>query len=221
MRPTLDSPSSPHTKRCAHAVIGALAMTLGLLGAPAKAEVVDVTITGSVVFNGIGAPPLNAVGSGDAVTLSFSVDSSVFVDGIPGDLRSYEIDPSSFAMAFDTPVTIGLLNPLPGVTPYFTLIDGFPVSDGFFVSTSTMSPGGVPLEQEPFEANLQLGYQGDTLDSLDILAALGIYDFGGLTSFGFNLWSIFPDNVAMEIDFAQMEIASVIIPVELIEFGVE
>ncbi|MHC4776507.1 MAG: hypothetical protein ACYTBR_14750, partial [Planctomycetota bacterium] len=96
----------------------------------------------------------------------------------------------------------------PGETPYFTLVDGFPVSDGFFVSTSPFSPGGVPLEQEPFEANVDLGYEGDTIGSLDILDALGIYDFDGLTSFGFNLWAIFPDNVAMEIDFEQMTISA-------------
>ena len=66
------------------------------------------------------------------------------------------------------------------------------------------SPGGVPLEQTPFNANLSLGYEGETLNSLDILDALGTYGFDGLTSFGFNLWSGGPDNVAMEIDFEQM-----------------
>lgn len=173
----------------------------------AQADIVTVTVTGEVIFNGIGDPPLGDVNFGDTVEMSFEVDSDVFVDGVPGDTRGYEIDQSSFSLTFDTPADLGLLNPFPaGETPYFTVVDGFPVSDGFYVSTSPFSPGGVPLDQEPFNANLSLGYTEDTLVSLDILDALGTYDFDGLTSFGFNLWSIFPDNVAMDMDFVQMTI---------------
>ncbi len=176
-----------------------------LLAAPTWAANVSVTATGIVIFNGIGAAPLSGVGGGDGVTMSFNVDSNNFVDGAPGDLRSYEIDQSSFSLAFDSPVEVGLLNPFPG-TPYFTLVDGFPVSDGFFVSSSTVSPGGVALEQEPYNANLDLGYTGDTLSSLDILDAVGTYGFAGLTRFSFTLWSVFPDNAVMEIDFSQLTI---------------
>jgi hypothetical protein len=70
----------------------------------------------------------------------------------------------------------------------------------------------VALDQQPYQANLDLGYSGDTLGSLDILAAQGVYDFDGLTRFGFNLWSITPDNVAMEIDFARMTLQAVPVP---------
>ena len=101
------------------------------------------------------------------------------------------------------------------ITVSIRATSGFPVSDGFFISTSTFSPGGVPLEQDPFNLNLSLGYQGDTLESLDILDALGTYGFGGLTSFGFNLWANFPDNVAMEMDFAQMTIKVIPAPATL------
>lgn len=180
--------------------------TLAMIVA-AQAEPLTVTATGVVVFNGVTAAPLNAVGAGDAATMSFQVDSNNFIDGIPGDTRGYVIDEASFSLAFDTPASVGLLNPFPGgQTPYFTLVDGFPVSDGFFVSTSPVSPGGVPLSQTPLNANLDLGYVGATLSSLDILDALGTYDFTGLTRFGFTLWQTFPDNVRMEIDFAQLAI---------------
>lgn len=186
--------------------IAALSATLLLAGA-AHAEVVTVNVFGSVVFNGVTAPPLGPVGSGDAVVISFQVDSNVFVDGIPGDLRSYEIIQPSFSLAFDTPVSVGLLNPFPaGEAPYFTLVDGFPVSDGFFVSSLPTSPGGVPISQTPLQASLELGYVGSTLASLDILDAIGTYDFDGLTRFGFTLWQAFPDNVRMEIEFERMEI---------------
>jgi hypothetical protein len=183
-----------------------LAVT-GLIVSAAHADIITVTATGQVAWNAIGDPPLSSVSAGDTLVMSFEVDSNVFVEGIPGDLRSYEIDQSSFALTFSTPLTMGLLDPFPpGQTPYFTLVDGFPVSDGFFVSTFTTSPGGVPLEQEPVNFNLDLGYSGDTLSSLDILDALGDYDFDGLTRFAFNFWSIFPDNVGMEVDFQQMSI---------------
>lgn len=180
---------------------------VALAAIPARGEVVDVTIEGVVVFNSISSGPLDPVTGGDAVLVSFSVDSDVFIDGIPGDTRGYEIDQSSFSIAFDTPVSLGLLDPFPGgETPYFTLVDGFPTSDGFFVSTSPVSPGGVPLEQTPYNLNVDVGYVGSTFSSLDILDALGTYDFTGLTRFGFTLWSVFPDNTNMEIDFAQMTI---------------
>ena len=173
----------------------------------AQADIVEVTVAGSVAFNGISDAPLSTVGGGDFVVVSFKVDSDIFVDGVPGDVRGYEIDQSSFSIAFDTPLTMGLLAPFPaGETPYFGVVDGFPVSDGFFVSTSFVSEGGVPLEQEPFNFNHSLGYVGETLDSLDILDAVGTYDFDGLTRFGLNLWAIFPDNVAMEMEFQQMTI---------------
>ncbi|MHC4589915.1 MAG: hypothetical protein ACYTAQ_11415, partial [Planctomycetota bacterium] len=192
--------------KTATAILAAVAAVAG----PAQAVMVEVTVTGTVVFNGIGDPPLGDAMPGDPALLTFLVDSDNFVDGIPGDTRGYEIDQASFVLTIG-PAMVGLAAPFPpGETPYFTLVDGFPVSDGFFVSTSPFSPGGVPLEQEPFEANVDLGYVGGTLDSLDILDALGIYDFDGLTMFGFNLWSIFPDNVVMELDFEQMTISAVV-----------
>ncbi|MEM8678681.1 MAG: hypothetical protein AAGF97_04905 [Planctomycetota bacterium] len=184
---------------------------LSLLAHQADAVQVDVTVTGQVIFNGIQEPPLSGVGGGSTMEMTFSVDSNNFVDGVPGDTRGYIIDGSSFAMTFEpSGTTVGLADPFPvGETPYFTLVDGFPVSDGFFVSTFVTSPGGVPLSQDPFNVNLDLGYVGTTLDSLDILDAVGDYDFAGLTRFGLNLWAFSTSNVAMEMDFASMSIVAV------------
>ena len=191
-----------------------------LLVATAQATVVTVTATGEVVFNGIGDPPLNGVTPGEQVVMSFTVDSNNFVDGIPGDTRGYEIDQSSFSLSFSAGLDVGLMDPFPaGQTPYFTLVEGFPVSDGFFVSTSPNSPGGVPLEQDPVNFNLDLGYEGDTLGSLDILDALGVYGFDGLTRFGFNLWQIFPDNVVMECDFQLLDIMEDGVPITESSWG--
>lgn len=185
-----------------------------LAGTAHAGAAVEVTATGTVFFNGIGAPPLNGVGSGETAVMYFQVDSNSFVDSIPGDVRAYAITPSTFSLSFSGGVTVGLLDPFPG-TPYFGVIDGFPVSDGFFVSSSTVSPGGVALEQEPYQANLSIGYTGGTLSSLDILDAVGTYDFTGLTSFSYDLWTVFPDNVVLGIDFQEMTIAVVPAPATL------
>lgn len=187
-------------------VIVLSASAFGVAGA--RAEIVTVTVEGTVLFNAVTAPPLGLVGAGDSALLTFQVDSTVFVDGIPGDTRGYEIIQPSFSLSFDAPpVSLGLLNPFPaGQTPYFTLVEGFPVSDGFFVSTNPSSPGGVPLSQTPVQLDLDLGYVGSTLGSLDILDALGEYDFDGLTRFNFDLWQGFPDNVVLSIEFERMTI---------------
>lgn len=169
-------------------------------------DLVQVTVSGTVFFNGVGDPPLGDVQPGDAGSLSFRVHPNEFVDGVEN-TRGYVIDQSSFVLMLGM-VEIGLEDPFPdGETPYFTLADGIPISDRFWVSTSPDSPGGVPLAQDPIEANVDLGYVGETLNSLEILDALGTYDFDGLTSFAFNLWAIFPDNVVLGLDFEQMTIA--------------
>lgn len=192
-----------------------LAVNLALIllaATPVHAATVRVVVTGQVIFNGIGAPPLGNADAGDAVTIEFTVDSDDFTDGIPGDTRGYAIDPSSFTASFGD-VQVGLPDPFPdGSTPYFTLVDGFPVADGFFIATSPISPGGVPLAQAPYSLNLDLGYEGEVLSSLDILDAQGDYAFDGLTRFGFNLWSIVPDNVAMEMDYSGLSIHAVPLP---------
>jgi hypothetical protein len=185
----------------------AIVFVVALAPVAARADLVSVVAEGTVVFDAMSGAPLSAVTVGDMATMPFQVDSNVFVEGVPGDTRGYEIINPTFMLAFDTPVSVGLLSPFPaGQTPYFTLVDGFPVYDGFFVSTSPVSLGGVPLSQTPLQANLDLGYVGTTLSSLNILDALGTYDFTGLTRFGLTLWQSFPDDVRMEIEFARLTI---------------
>ncbi len=184
------------SKLCSVAVVAGLAMS-------AHADTVTVSASGTVLFNGIGDAPLSGVNGGETATASFTVDSNAFVDGIPGDVRAYAI--SNFTLSFSGGTSVGLLNPYPG-TPYFGVIDGFPVSDGFFVSSSTVSPGGVALVQSDYQFNLDLGYVGTTLGSTDITDAYGTYEFDGLTRFSMNIWRLFPDNAVMEMDFASLTI---------------
>lgn len=179
-------------------------LVLGVLAvagtAVAGGTPVQVTATGTVYFNGINSAPLSGVGNGEVATMTAWVDSTNWVEGVPGDLRSYVI--TSFDLSFSGGTSVGL----GGGGAYFTLVDGFPVSDGFFVSDSITSPGGVALDVGDYQFNLDIGYVGTTLGSLDITDAYGTYDFDGLTRFGMNIWRLFPDNVQMGIEFSSLTI---------------
>ncbi|MFG0259864.1 MAG: hypothetical protein ACF8LK_05870 [Phycisphaerales bacterium JB041] len=182
---------------------------LGLVGlaciaGAAHADIVTVTATGNVFFNAINSGQLGSVNNGETATVTFTVDSDTFVEDVPGDVRAYAINHASFSLSFSGGASVGLS--ANSTTPNFGVIDGFPVSDGFFVSEHTASPGGVQLSEEPYNFDLSLGYTGETLDSLDILDALGTYEFDGLTRYSMNIWNVFPDNVVMGMDFSQMTI---------------
>jgi hypothetical protein len=164
-------------------VCGAVAARAGTL--------VEVTVTGTVEFNGIVPPPLGDAGAGDPAVLRFVVDSSSFVDSVSFPTRGYEIDEGSFSMSFPS-TAIGLQRPFPaGQTPFFVLRDNDPAVDGFFLSTLVDVPVGVPLAQDgafgKFAGVFYVTYLPDTLGSLDILSALGTYDFTGLTVFNFGV----------------------------------
>jgi len=180
---------------------------LGLVGlacvaGAAQAQIVNVTATGQVAWNGINSGQLGTVNGGEIATITFEVDSASYIDGNPGDTRSYAMVPGSFVLSFSGGAAVGSSDPAAN----FTLVDGFPASDGFWVSNSEFSPGGIQLNEADFQFDLSLGYDGGTLGSLDIADAFGTYGFGGLTRFSMGVWRIFPDNVVMGIDFMELTI---------------
>lgn len=185
-------------------------LSLLLLTAPASATDVRVTVTGTVAFNQIGSGPLGGASSGDPATLSFLLDSTDFVDSASFPTRGYRIDVASFVLDLGNGNAVGLQDPFPaGETPYFVLRDDDPAVDGFFVATSVDFPIGVPLDQTgifgQFRQDFSVTYGQSTLASLDLLDALGSYDFAGLTVFG---WTILDGPFEpLGIDFATMEIA--------------
>ena len=149
-------------------------------------EVVDITFIGTVEWNQINPPPLGTVNVGDAVVLSFQIDSDVYLDGSMYPTRGYDIDPSSWSLMMGS-VAIDIQTPFQG-TPYFVLRDNDPAVDGFMLSTDDVYfPLGVQLEQVgafgDFNHVAYVTYAPDTLSSLDILDAAGIYDFSGLSVF--------------------------------------
>jgi hypothetical protein len=163
-----------------------LIITAAVLAAsPALAETVEVEITGSVEYNQVTFGPLADVNPGDPAVWSFLLDSDVFVDSPTYPTRAYEINQPSFSLTLGS-VELGLQDPFPG-TPYFVLRDNDPAVDGFFFSTGADWPADLPLDEPgalgQFAAHFELGYTGDTLASLDILDAMGSYDYTGIQSF--------------------------------------
>ena len=162
------------------------------LPAPARAgTLVEVKVFGSVEYNSITKVPFNTVTPGQNAVLTFRVDSANFVNGPTFPTRGYVIDQASCQLAFDT-TTVALQNPFPaGKTPYFSIRNNDPAVDGFFISTDVENYGGLPLAPSGvfghFIDNFYVTYGGDLLPSLDILDAIGSYDFTGLTVFN---WTV-------------------------------
>lgn len=159
------------------------------LAAPAFAEMVNVEILGSVEFEQVNFGEFANVHPGDATVVSFAVDSENYIAGaFP--TRAYAIDLASFSLTIGS-VTAALQSPFPaGQTPYFVLRDNDPAVDGFFVSLGPDVPFALPLDEpanvaDYFGLDFSVGYDGDTLSSLDILDANGSYTYDGLTNFNF------------------------------------
>ncbi|MFT7463518.1 MAG: hypothetical protein ACI9EF_001862 [Pseudohongiellaceae bacterium] len=170
-------------------------------------QLVRVTFQGQVVSNQINPAPLGEFALNDQASLTFLLDTDVFVNSPNFPTRGYEIDRDSFSLSNGT-VTVGL-QPPPSMTPFFVLRDNDPAVDGFLVSTNIDVPVGVPLSQTgvfgPFANATHVTYGGNLLSSLDLLGALGTYDFTGLTVFN---WTIDdgPFNPLL-IDFQDLTIA--------------
>ncbi len=171
----------------------------------------DVVVTGEVEYNQVNDGLFADVTAGDPVTIKFQVISDQFTDSTTYNTRGYWIDLASYSMTIGS-ASVGLLDPYPaGNTPYFVLRNNDPVSDGFFVADNNVDwpwPA-LPLDEPgifgPFGTHFEVGYEGETLESLDIMDAVGIYDYTGLTSFYMTLDDGGMD--AMGLIFTEMEIS--------------
>ncbi len=186
------------------------AAALGSAVSTAAASDVQVVATGTLAFNGIATGPLAGLPAGSPASLSFTVDSDVFTNSATTPTRGYPIDHPSFVLQIG-PVTLHLQTPFPaGQTPYLVLRNNDPAVDGFFVSTSIVSPGGVPTDHSiaagVLRANYLVTYGGGELSSLDILDALGTYDYTGLKVFNWVL-QVGPFE-PLGVDFTQMVISA-------------
>lgn len=164
-----------------------------LVAASANAAIVQVDIMGTVDFGSVPNGQWAGANSGDTVVQSFQLDSNNFVDSGNFPIRGYEVIASSFSLTIDGN-TAGMANPYPnGWTPYFVVRNDDPAVDGFFMTNHIDGfEEGIFTDEaaniDPtFGAIFKVTYEQERLDSLDILGAVGTYDFSGLTSFNWGL----------------------------------
>lgn len=153
-----------------------------ILATPLLAQAVDirVQVDGVVDYNVIKGG-LEGIPSGAPTSMSFLVDSNVFVDSGSYPTRGYTIDLTTFSMTVGG-VPISMDIPQPGdLDAYFVLRDNDPAIDGFFISLGSVElpfplsvrvPGLAPAHDLDF---LYTFADGDTFSSLDILDAFGTY----------------------------------------------
>lgn len=182
---------------------------------PAQAgSTIFVTVTGEVEFNGIRNGDINRtiVTAGSPAVLTFELDAGDYLDSMIFPVRGYAINQASYLLTLNG-VQVGMQNPYPaGQTPYFVIRNNDPAVDGFFLSSNidTGAPEGVPTDEPgifgQFYNNFYVTYLGSTLPSLDIMDALGTYDFTDLTVFNWTLDDGEFGPNAMGILFSQMTI---------------
>jgi hypothetical protein len=167
-----------------------------------------------VEYNQITVGSLGDVSAGDPFTWTFLVDSDDFLNSSFYNTRGYPIDLESFSATFG-PSTLGFKDPFPGI-PYFVLRESDPVADGFFMAQDNVDwpYPDCPLDEVgilgDFAVHFEVGYTGDTLATLDILDAVGTYDYTGLTSF----YTVVMDGWAepMGLEYGQLTISVVSAP---------
>lgn len=156
----------------------------------AHAELVHIEVLGSVEFNVIGGTHAGVV-SGDPVMMSFDVDSDVYVNSGSFPTRGYNVIASSFQMTVGGASVI-MPDPQPFGPAYFVLRNNDPAVDGFLLSRNVDFPipvsVNIPGLSQLHELDYLVTYGDNTLlPSLDILDAVGSYDFTGISVFD---WSI-------------------------------
>jgi hypothetical protein len=169
------------------------AIVASAASATAFADLVEVRVVGSVDFGGVPGGQWADAGPGDEVIMSFLLDSDVFVDSMNFPTRGYEIMDSSFNLSIGGN-SAGLADPYPaGRAPLFVIRNDDPGVDGFFLGSSVDGfDDGVATDEGAFIANtfdalFSATYEAERLDSLDILGAVGTYDFTGLSVFNWGL----------------------------------
>ena len=202
-----------------------LIAALTLLASVASAEIVSVEMIGSVEWNQVNQGIFADVNSGDAFYAGFTLDSTVWEDSPNGyGIRAYPIDVASFELTIGSVGPIYLVNPQPnGETTYFHIRNDDPGVDGLLISNQLEWDYNLPKLDVPggidpyFTLIWSIGYTEETFSSLDILDAVGTYDFTGLTSFYCGIKDAFADPIGLIPEMTIISYPSV--PVEEASFG--
>ena len=183
-----------------------LTAMLALVAGGALAETVTVEFIGTVEYSQVNQGIFAGVNSGDAVYASFTLDSDNWVASPGGyGVRGYVVDQSSFELTIGSVGPVALVNPQPNdEVTYFSLRNADPVADGFFIANDidwdyNLPKLNVPGGLDPwFTLHWSVGYTEETFSSLDILDALGSYDYTGLTNFYCTIADAWADPIGFE-----------------------
>ncbi len=206
-------------------IFAMLTVALILSASIAFAETVTIECIGEVEYNQINQGIYADVNSGDAVLATFTVDSENW-EPSPGGygVRGYPINMDSFELTIGSVGPVGLVDPQPwDQTSYFCLRNADPVADGFYVANNIDSDYSLPRIDVPggiddyFAFHWSVGYTEDTFSSLDIMDAIGSYDYTGLTSFYTAIGDSWAD--AMGLIFIQTNITSGAVATEMTTMG--
>lgn len=173
--------------RTATLVVAAPIVALGLVSSHTGAEIINVTIKGTVDYSIIQGNQAS-VPDGAPVVMSFNLDPTVYQNSSHFHTRAYNILLDSFSLTVGgQPITVAANQP-GGLPNYFVLRDSDPVADGFFMSSNTdlpmwmgvNIPGLNPMHELDFLATYG---SGTKLSSVNILDAVGTYDMNGITAY--------------------------------------
>ncbi len=162
----------------------------GLLAGPfAQADIVRVEVLGEVGFNVIGGSHAG-IPAGSPVAMSFELDSTNFLDSPNFPTREYAVDLASFQMTVGG-ASVTMDDPQPFGPAYFVTRNNDPAVDGFLLSRNIDFPQPVSVHipglTPAHELDFLVTYPDTTVPSLDILDAVGSYDFTGISVFN---WTI-------------------------------
>ena len=170
-----------------------------LLSTPTNADIVRVTVTGVVENNAFTTGTFAGIAPGAPVTMTVDLDSNDYLDSpnLPGVTRGYRFNPNTFSLTIGAVTTT--LRTTPSTPPaYFVLRNNDPRVDGFFISQGTDIDTQIPLDMTP--ANYGIAFlrtfnsipptppdPDPTLNSVDILDAVGSWAFDNLSNYNFNI----------------------------------
>ena len=202
-----------------------LLTALTLLASVAMAEMVTVEFIGTVEYTQVNQGVFADVNSGDDVHAMFTVDSDNWLVSPNGyGVRGYPIDIGSFELTIGTVGPVALVNPQPNdEVSYFNIRNADPVADGLFISNQLEWDNVLPKLDvaggiDPyFGFHWSVGYSEETFSSLDILDAVGSYDYTGLTSFYTAIADAWADAIGLE--FVQTVISVSTVSTESTTFG--
>ncbi|MBS0195301.1 MAG: hypothetical protein JSR77_00930 [Planctomycetes bacterium] len=172
----------------------ALAFAAAALPSQAATDV-RVIVTGVVEWNQFTSGTFAPVRAGDAATMTIDLDSNDFLDSpyLPGKTRGFRFNPSTFQIQIGS-VSVPLRSDMNPV--YFVLRNNDPAVDGVFISQGTDIDVELPLAMTPNNYGIAFnrtfaggsaGHPDPTLNSLNLLDAVGSWGFENLSVYNFTI----------------------------------